>query len=707
MLCQRVIKRLQSRFLGRLEIEPVIWEHEPLLATATFQDQIVLPSETDIVVCILWARLGTRLPAHITRADGSRYDSGTEFEFEDAVRGFRESGKPELLVYRKTVEPRLGFEGQPALLEKLRQKQALDAFFGKWFESGDGSLSAAFSPYEDLAEFEDHLEQHLEKLLVRQLVESGDPAAAEAPPLWREGSPYRGLETFEYEHAPVFFGRTRAVHDVIDALRAQAAEGRAFVNVLGMSGGGKSSLARAGVLPLLTQPGVIEGVGLWRRALMRPGDEGGDVFAALAAALTAPEALPALAGPEGAGGLARLLRETPRDELAAALTQRLEAALERTAAELQAEKQLLQAPSARLVLLVDQLEEIFTLEHLSDGDRAAFVDVLDVLARGGQAWVLATLRSDFYPRCGELPALVALQERAGQVHLLRPSPAEIGQMIRKPAVAAGLAFDHDPEADMGLDDVLRDAAASSPEALPLLEFTLEQLYQARDAKGVLTFEAYHRLGGVEGALAQRAEEVFDRLAPEVQAVLPRVLRGLVQVSQTEDAAVSRKRADYDTLCANPLARALIDAFVDARLLVTELGAGDRRTVAVGHEALLRHWPRLTAWLEEDREDLRVLGRLAAASRRWQEEGRSVDFVLAEGKPLLEAEELEARWGDELEPAQRELIAASTARARGAACASGVWPSPPWRCWRSWPASAPSSPTSPATRSSCGAARPKA
>ncbi|MCP3962290.1 MAG: ATP-binding protein [bacterium] len=500
VLCQRVIKRLQSRFLGRLTIEPVIWEHEPLLATATFQDQIVLPSETDVVVCILWARLGTRLPAHITRADGSRYDSGTEFEFEDAFRAFQETGSPELLVYRKTVEPRMSIEDEAALHEKLRQKKALDGFFAKWFEGGDGSLTAAFSPYQDLAEFEDHMALHLEKLLVRKLVESGDESAAEAPPLWQQGSPYRGLETFEYEHAPVFFGRTRAIHDVLDALRAQAAEGRAFVNILGMSGGGKSSLARAGVLPLLTHSGVIEGVGLWRRAVMRPADRGGDVFAALAAALAAPEALPALAEePGGVDGLARLLRETPRDELTETLPPRVEAALDRGAADLQAEKQLLAKPVARLILLVDQLEEIFTLEQLDDDGRAAFVDVLDALARSGHAWVLATLRSDFFPRCGELPALVALQERAGQYHLLRPSPAEIGEMIRKPAVAAGLDFDHDPDLDMGLDDVLRDAAADSPEALPLLEFTLEQLYEARSERGVLTFEAYRHLGGVEGA----------------------------------------------------------------------------------------------------------------------------------------------------------------------------------------------------------------
>ena len=310
-LCQRVLRRLQDRFLGRLDLQPIFWEHEPLLATATFQDQIVPPSETDVVVCILWSRLGTQLPEHIRREDGSRYDSGTEFEFEDAWRGFQEKGSPQILVYRKMAEAPLPSGDDEVVLDTLRQKRILDAFIEKWFHHDDGSLKAAFSPYCDLAEFEDQLDQHLEKLLVRKLVEAGDADAAKAPPRWSEGSPYRGLETFDFEHAPVFFGRTRAVNEVLDALRAQAADGRAFVTILGMSGGGKSSLARAGVLPLLCEPGVIEGVGLWRRAVLRPSDEGGNLAEAMASALTAPQALPELiADDPDVAELTELLRGT-------------------------------------------------------------------------------------------------------------------------------------------------------------------------------------------------------------------------------------------------------------------------------------------------------------------------------------------------------------------------------------------------------------
>src|SRR5205807_8358126 len=133
--------------------------------------------------------------------------------------------------------------------------------------------------------------------------------------------------------------------------------------------------------------------------------------------------------------------------------------------------------------------------------------------------------SDFYPRCAEIPELVALKEGAGQYDLLPPTFAEIKQMIAYPARAAGLRFEVDPADGERLEDVLHEAAARDPEALPLLEFTLDELFKARTTEGVLTFAAYRRLGGLEGALTQRAEEVLTSLEPPVQAALPGLLRG--------------------------------------------------------------------------------------------------------------------------------------------------------------------------------------
>jgi len=654
-IAQRVIDRIQSEYVGRIVLEPVLWEHEPLVATANFQEQIIKPSDTDVVIAILWSRLGTRLPKGFTREDGSRYDSGTEFEFEEAIAGFRKNGKPDLLVYRKTAPPSVRLDDEKELLARLSQKKKLDNFVEKWFhDKAEGTLIAAFHAFESPSDFENLLEIHLHKLVERQL--PGSVAAeAEAPAIWKKGSPFRGLQAFEFEHAPVFFGRTKAVSDVIQALRDQAADGRLFVLILGMSGGGKSSVARAGVLPMLTQPGVIEGVDLWRRAVFRPTDVRGDLFTGLATALLRETALPTLdVDSNGPAELAQILRESPQ-----AAVSLIKTALAQQADKTDSGKG--KKTEARLALLVDQMEEMFTQEDILPKDRKAFVNTLDALARCGRVWIIATLRSDFYPRLSNFPKLSALKEGAGQYDLMPPNASEIGQMIRLPTRAAGLRFEEDPASSERLDDMLRDAAAEHPEVLPLLQFTLEELYQRRTDDGMLTLKAYRELGGVEGSLAQRAETIFKELQPEVQASLPKVLNAVVNVEHDGHEAIGRKRAPWSE-ASKEKSQLLLEKFVEARLFVTELADDGSAVVTVAHEALLWHWPRVREWVDQNRENLRIRSRIATAAKRWLNEQKRADLLLPRGKPLGEAESL-IEHDIELNEVEAAFIHASVARSR--------------------------------------------
>lgn len=651
-LTEGVIRRLQGEFRHRVRLDPVFWEHEPLVATDSFQDQIVRPSDTDIVVCILWSRLGTRLPARFRRSDGSRYDSGTEFEFEDAVAGWRSNGRPDLLVYRKTAEPFVSLLDPDALMEKLRQRQALDDFVERWFhDRRDGTLRAAYHQFEAAEDFELTLERHL-----RRLVDRRAPPAPSAPPggpraeieaRWTDGSPFRGLEPFDESHAEVFFGRTRAVSEVIDHLRAQETRGRPFVVVVGMSGGGKSSLVRAGVVPLLTSPGVIEGVTAWRRAILRPADEGGDPMLALAVALGEEGALPELrASGTSDRELAELARTAPGSVVSLVRT-----TLDRIEA------------GARLLLVVDQLEELFSMRGLSEGERRAFAGLIERLVRSGGVMVLATLRSDLYPRLAEVPELVALKEGQGQYDLLPPSASEITQMIRQPVAAAGLGLEVEPGSGRRLEDRLLDAAIGRPGSLPLLEFTLEELYRNRRSDGTLTLEAFDDLGGVEGSLARRAEEVFAALAPEVQAAFPSVMRQLVTVVENaEGSTLASRPVSLDRMREDDGAARLVDALIRARLLVTDLAHEGGAVVRVAHEALLRHWPRLTEWLEGDQELLKSRARLRAAAFRWAEAGRDDDLLLQSGKSLEDARAVVAA-GSRLTELEAAFVSGSERRAR--------------------------------------------
>ncbi len=636
-IARGVAERLQGEFSGRLKLETFFWEHEPLLATTDFQTQIQSPADYDIFVSILWARIGSPLPVSFTRSDGTRYESGTEYEYEAALAAYADKGKPEILVYRKTAVPTVALDDEDRLLEQLEQKRALERFIEKWFVNSDRTAKGAYHTFPRPEDFETIFEVHLRKLIEQRLGEgAAHPGTANV--VWEGQSPFRGLEVFEFEHAPVYFGRTRATIEILDALRHQADNGCAFVLILGMSGGGKSSLARAGVVPMLTRSGVVKGVRDWRRAVFTPAESTIEPLVGLVRALIQPRALPELLEAASESEIIELLRSRPEDTRSL-----FDSAVKQD--------------DTRIVLVVDQLEEIFTHDFIGAADRQAFLRALSALAATGCTWIIATMRSDFYPRCEELPELMALKEDRGQYDLAPPVPAEIAQMIRFPARAAGLRFEEDGETGERLDDVLRDQASANPEMLPLLEFTLEELYQRRTADGLLTFAAYRDIGGVEGSVARRAEHVFASLPADVQAELDHTLDRLVTRSMSDRDAATRLRAHLDDL---PKAgRTLVDAFVQARLFVTELDEEEKRVGRIAHEALIKRWPRIQQWLEDNEENLRLHARLADAAERWRADP-SVDLLLPPGKPLEEALLLDER-GFELAPGERRFVTLSRRR----------------------------------------------
>ena len=515
----------------------------------------------------------------------------------------------------------------------------------------------------------------------------------------------------------MFCGRTHAIGEVFYRLRRKAAHGRPFVLILGASGSGKSSLAMAGVLPLLAKPGTIEGVGLWRRIVFRPGGktEVGDLFDRLAAALVRRqeegEGLPELIS--GSTTVERLAADLRADPKAAAILVRSAldqvAALYREAeaqklrgwmAESQAENRMadverygrlltdLRPREARLALVIDQAEELFTSDDLNRRPelRTGFAVALDALAASGVVFVLVTLRSDFYSQIQQLPAFVDLKEADGQFDLLPAQPGEIAQMIRQPALAAGLRFEKDPQTQEGLDEVLADQVKTEPRLLPLLEFALDELYKQRTTEGLLSFEAYrvHLDGSIVRALAKRADATLEGLPEPSRDAFRSVMRRLATTVDDTAAgsakgpqldviakgsigpAFQRQRVPYDQLTAYPPgAKALVDAFVAARLLVVETGKADEQKaeVTVAHEALFEHWAALKNLLRAERDDLILpRARVAASHERWRAENRAGDFLLPAGKQLSEAEQLLAEYGEELTPEMKAYVAASMAQA---------------------------------------------
>ena len=623
---ERVIIRLNGEFGGGL-LQAIRWERAYYTAAKTFQDQIPLPSETDLVICVLWKRLGFELPPEYRRTDGTT-PTGTEYEFEDAMQAARSKGTPDVLVYRKAAPVLL--DAEQVEVERA-QFEALKTFWSRWFRTETGHFVAAYQSFDNTDAFETLVEDHIRQWLARHKVAS----AGITWPIEQRGSPFRGLQPFDSGHASVFFGRRRVIERARERLADAARRGTPFLLILGTSGSGKSSLARAGLVPRLTQPGAVPGVDLWRCCIMRPG-EGQTPLHALSRALYAADALPELTGGDSPTppDFATLLATAPESAARA-----IRLALGRTTVAIAARESFDRPVEARLLLLVDQFEEALTTPEPRD----AFARALTLLIGTGLVWVVATLRSDLYAPFQAAPALTALRDSGAQLDLLPPSSAELNEIVTGPAAAAGLRFDARADGT-GLDDTLTEAA-DQPGALPLLQLALDALFEARDpAANLLTFAAYDAIGGLPGVVERRAEATLAALDPDAAAALPGVLRALVEV--TEDGIVTGRASPLDQVASTPGASRLVNAFVAARLLVGDT-QGEATRIRVAHDALLSGWPRAAEAIAADREALRTRGRVEAAAHRWAQEERDPDFLLPPGRPLAEAAELAQRRPESL------------------------------------------------------------
>ncbi|MEU4447583.1 HEAT repeat domain-containing protein [Actinosynnema sp. NPDC050801] len=585
---------------GRVDFEVVAWDRAgagtPILATRTPQASIdeglPRPSECDVVVVLFWSRMGTPLPhPEYLKDNGEPYLSGTEWEFEDAVRGAGARGTPAVLLYRRVPMAPLDPDRHDAE-ERWRQARAVREFFERRRDPSTGAILGGHKECRTPDAFRVEFEADLRALVGRLIAANPRAGGTPAPPLW-DGSPFPGLRAFTPRDAPIYFGRGREV----DELLARLAESR-FLAVVGASGSGKSSLVGAGLIPRLAAGalggGTLGGGWLlpdhdpatnqWTGLRITPGELGDNPFLALAVKL------------------APLVGGTARD---------IAADLRRVPGSLAGYLGRASAGRERALLFVDQFEELFTTvdaEHVEP-----FLDLL----RTTTAHVVVTVRSDFYHRCVAIPALADLLA-GGQFPLSAPRDT-LFDMIVRPAERAGLDFEE------GLAGRILADTGRDPGALPLLAYTLDELYRTRGATRTLSHEAYQRLGGVRGAVGTRAEGVFrDLLDDDTRATFTRVFRELSDID--ESGLPVRRRVALDRIAVDEHTRRFVDVFTEARLFVRSAGPAQRPLVSVAHEALFAGWTRLREWIEVIKDDLRLLRRVRAAAREWEESGRAEAYL---------------------------------------------------------------------------------
>jgi hypothetical protein len=670
---------------GRTWLCPCFWEYQDSELDQDYKEQIPNTGSYNLVISILWSRLGSKLSPAFIMPDGSTPKTANEYEIAWVLDQLnRTPGFPELRVYRNRSIPPAPLQPRGQREAFFQEWDAVQEFFAVWEKQS--AFADARSDYSDLQEFENLFGQHFRDFLTRQLKEEIVPRKRPLIGQVWEAEPFQGLQSFDFEHAPIFHGRTKAVGQVLDVLNEQVSARKPFVLVLGATGSGKSSLVQAGVLPLLTEVGTVAGQGPWRRARTRPGFDG-DPFGALAAALLADRALPELQKGKSREERQKLAGDLQADPDSVALrikelldlisAQELDRLLSREedpspgrieSVELARHRKLRRAkPKAQLALFIDQLEDIFT-SGLSLELQQRYVAAVAALVRCQKIHVIAALRSDFYTSYQRFPELVALTSPNGRFDLQPPSREELIAIIRSPAEASGLRFDRDLKTGRALDETLAEAALGSTDPLPLLEHLLSQLYrkQAERKDGLLRWADYQDLRELEGALVYHAERVFNALNSDARQAFDFVIRRLVSL-EPDERACSRPVPYRDLVRPHKLAsrsradaKTLVDSMVKEGLFSAETDYKREVMIDVAHPALLQKWPRVREWLIEDREFLRMRDRVNGCLKFWLKRGRQTRDLLSPGLGLADGATLLNRFHASLSDAQIEYIQKSLA-----------------------------------------------
>ena len=444
-------------------------------------------------------------------------------------------------------------------------------------------------------------------------------------------NPYRGLRKFTEDEADFFFGRTAAIQTLLASVQRLVTTETSSINpdfiaVLGASGSGKSSLVRAGLIPIL-RADALPGSGSWPVKVMLPGPHPLDSLAETFIDLVEQDLGTIRANlNQGVKALHNLIKEALSGK----------------------------PDTTPFILIIDQFEELFTMcESLTD--RQLFLDQLLYACqiRNNRGFIIVTMRADFYAKAAAHKNLAETITQ-NQMLVAPMTDKELREAILLPAEAVGLELEKD------LIQALVDDALQAPGALPLLQHALVELFHYRD-DNLLNMAAYEKVGGIKGALAHRADAILDSMSMAERHVVRRILMRLVQLG--EGTADTRRRATFNEVVPRDSdldeVETIIQLLSEANMIVTSRSLEtDEVVIDVSHEALISEWPRFKSWLDWDRQGLRIRQQLAQAARDWADRDRDPDSLFR-GARLLEIEEWVLDNPGEINQLEEEFLETST------------------------------------------------
>ena len=410
-------------------------------------------------------------------------------------------------------------------------------------------------------------------------------------------SPYMGLRYFDTSDADLFFGREALTRELAERVAKEN-----FLAIVGASGSGKSSVARAGLIPA------------WKGE-----NEKGVVY------VITPTAHP----------LESLAASLTRDSESVTATSTLmdDMSKDSRSLRLYVRKLMSSLDGVNLLLVVDQFEETFTLCKDLDERKAFIENLLSLAEENNSARVVITLRADFYHHCAEYEGLRLTLEKH-QAYIGAMTQDELSEAILQPAENNG--WDFQP----GLVDLILQDIGTEPGALPLLSHALLETWKRRQGR-TLTLQGYHEAGGVKKAIAKTAESIYIGFEPENREKMRDIFVRLTRLDTS--GQISRdtsRRINIKDLALKNYSTKQIDEFIqklaNTRLLITSSNTFGELEIAVSHEALIRNWPRLRNWLDEDRLSLLVHENLREAASNWDTSDRDNDAIEHRGGKLEDA-----------------------------------------------------------------------
>jgi hypothetical protein len=590
-IAKRVIAKLGKELAASVKLEALLWEDMPLQATTCFQegiDRIINADVVDIAVFILWSRLGSPLGDKFVKPDGSLYKSGTEYEYEMMYAANQQSGTPAILAYIKNVP----FTDVVAHFSEgidnetiNRQREYVQEFIKeKFYDAETQTVYGAYHQFDVPTTFEQRLTEHLRRQIIQIL-------GHEPVPIEWEDNPYVGLRSFTYEENTVFYGRRHAINEIGETLVNCFPEKTLSMFILGESGSGKSSLVRAGLLPDIIELGWTENA-KWKWFDIMPSQFQGNVYE---------------------GILSIFNKVLPTSE----------------------------QTNEHILFFFDQFEEIFTDSQITEEERICVFDLLIKICSTNKIWMIFAMRNDFYHKFASYPALSELKSKSKIYDLPKILHSELQEIVEEPAKKAGLKWEVN-EHGIPLNKTIIHDINLGIDDLALIEFALSELYNLKNENNQLTFEAYEKIGKINGAVIKYADDFYNSLTDEQKSLFYQLLSALITPSSE---SYVRKTALLKDLQKSEKHKSLIDELIDKHLLISGKTANGEATICIVHEILISSWQVIQEWIKQEKYFIDANNHYENLSNYWIRHNKSKKDLVKEKETIRESEYFLYSWSD--------------------------------------------------------------